>query len=41
MSAVTKPIYISPEEYLHHENDRDDNAEKCEYANGLVYMVIA
>ncbi len=39
MSAAAKPIYISPEEYLYHENDRDDNAEKCEYANGLVYMM--
>lgn len=39
MSTATKPLYVSPEEYLYYENDRNDNAEKCEYANGVVYMM--
>jgi Uma2 family endonuclease len=39
MNTATKPTYVSPEEYLYYENDRDDSAEKCEYANGLVYMM--
>ncbi|HPQ97297.1 MAG: Uma2 family endonuclease [Thiothrix sp.] len=39
MNALPKSTYVSPEEYLLYENDRDDNGEKCEYLNGQVYMM--
>jgi Uma2 family endonuclease len=39
MGALPKSTYVSPEDYLLFENDRDDNAEKCEYSNGQIYMM--
>ncbi|CAK0780388.1 Uma2 domain-containing protein [Gammaproteobacteria bacterium] len=38
MSALPKPAYISPEEYLLGENDRPDGI-KHEYVNGQVYAM--
>jgi len=38
MSALSKAIYISPEEYLLGENDRPDSV-RHEYVNGQVYAM--
>lgn len=38
MSALTKPTYLSPEDYLLGENDRPDGL-KYEYVNGQTYLM--
>ncbi|MFI0397448.1 MAG: hypothetical protein ACH34X_00095 [Thiolinea sp.] len=39
LNTLASTLYLSPEEYLYHENERDDHGEKCEYVNDLVYSM--
>jgi len=39
MGAVPQTNYVSTEDYLRLENDRADDGTRCEYNNGLVYVM--